>query len=381
MRVLFVNRADAERNLGGDTIQMLKTKDALEARGVTVDVRSTETLDEIPPCDLAHVFNIQFADASWRAFQVLAKHRLPIVLSPIYWELWDFWFEFGVAGRRHWRWLAKYAGKGRARRIYVAWQRGKAPTDRQWRIQRWLLQNAVQVLPNSESEGHLLQRAYQLPAAFQEKITVVHNGIDAAHFQPPPKPNQAFAAEHGVVDFVLEVGTISPTKNQLGLIRALYDLPLPLVFIGQTAEGRPDYGLECEALAAKRGNVTFIERLPHAELPGVFALAAVHALPSWRETPGLASLEAGAAGCRIVTTSIGSTRDYFGDLAWYCYPDDHQSIRAAVEAALRGRPSPALRERILDRYTWDRAAQATLSAYEEVLGRNQPRLQEMARWA
>jgi glycosyltransferase involved in cell wall biosynthesis len=173
--------------------------------------------------------------------------------------------------------------------------------------------------------------------------------------------------QYGLRDFVLEVGAISPVKNQLGLIDALYDLPVPLVFVGQPAAKMPEYAEQCKARAALRGDVTFIDRLPHDELPGLYALAAVHALPSWRETPGLVSLEAAAAGCRIVTTSIGSTRDYFGDLAWYCYPDDLRSIRTAVEAALKAPPSPALRERVLREYTWHRAGAATLAAYQKVL--------------
>jgi glycosyltransferase involved in cell wall biosynthesis len=93
----------------------------------------------------------------------------------------------------------------------------------------------------------------------------------------------------------------------------------------------------------------------------------VHALPSWRETPGLVSLEAAAAGCRIVTTELGSTRDYFGDLAWYCYPDDFASIRRAVEMAMKA-PVPAdLRKQVLTQYTWQRAASATLASYEKIL--------------
>jgi glycosyltransferase involved in cell wall biosynthesis len=166
---------------------------------------------------------------------------------------------------------------------------------------------------------------------------------------------------------VLEVGAISPVKNQLGVIEALYNLPVPLVFIGQPAAAMPEYAEMCKARGAERGNVIFIDRIPHEELPGIYALAAVHVLPSWRETPGLASLEAAAAGCRVVTTSIGSTYDYFGDLAWYCYPDDLISIRTAVESALQTSQTTALREHVLTEFTWQRAAEATLASYQTAL--------------
>lgn len=367
MRVLFIIREDAQRNLGGDTIQMLKTKVALEDMGLTVEARGTDELDDLPACDIAHVFNIQTAQSSWMAFQTLQNKGIPTVLSSIYWDMLDHWFEFAVDSRARWRWLARLLGKVRARRVYTAWQRQKAPITAQWRIQRRLLKGALRVLPNSQSEADLLQKTFALNGTFQQKVDVVPNAVDVGLFQPPPEPSRAFQEKYGVRDFVLEVGAISPVKNQLGLIEALYDLPVPLVFVGQPAAAMPEYAEICRARATGRGNVIFIDRLPHEELPGIYALAAVHALPSWRETPGLVSLEAGAAGCHVVTTSVGSTRDYFGNLAWYCYPDDLASIRTAVEAALQAPPSTALRQRILAEFTWQRAGEATLASYRAAL--------------
>jgi glycosyltransferase involved in cell wall biosynthesis len=92
----------------------------------------------------------------------------------------------------------------------------------------------------------------------------------------------------------------------------------------------------------------------------------VHVMPSWFETTGLVSLEAALAGCNVVSTSRGHAREYLGDLAWYCQPDDPTSIRSAVQAAWNAPARPALRERILSEYTWRHAAIATLMAYDVV---------------
>lgn len=375
MRVLMTIRDDAQSTLGGDTIQMLKTKAALETLGVTVETRPAGHVDGAGSFDLAHVFNIQTAESSWAAFRALEDRGLPIVLSSIYWDMLDHWFEFAVEQKAMWRTLARTLGKAPARRVYVAWQRSKAPRTQVWQLQRRMLERALRVLPNSQSESELLAATYRLNEDFQRRVHVVPNGIDTALYDPAPAPSQAFIDRYGVRDFVLEIGAISPVKNQLGLIQALYDLPVPIVIVGQPAPKMPEYAQQCKALGAQRdrsapsGNkVIFIDRLPHDELPGLYALAAVHALPSWRETPGLVSLEAAAAGCRIVTTSIGSTRDYFGDMAHYCYPDDHRSIRQAVEAALAEPRSPRLREHVLRHFNWRRAGQETLAAYQSVLG-------------
>ena len=368
MRVLMTIRDDAQSALGGDTIQMQKTKAALEGLGVAVDVLPAGAVQDATGYDLAHVFNIQTAESSWAAFEALEKRGVPVVLSSIYWDMLDHWFEFAVKDRSYWRALARLLGKQTMRRMYVAWQRARAPRTPAWRLQRQMLERAARVLPNSQSEAELLHAAFRLNGAFYERTHVVPNGIDTALFDPPPAPSRWFLEKHGVRDFVLEVGAVSPVKNQLGLIRALLDLPAPIVIVGQPAPKMPEYAERCKELGARRGNVIFIDRLPHEELPGLYALAAVHALPSWRETPGLVSLEAAAAGCRIVTTSIGSTRDYFQDMARYCYPDDLPSIREAVEGALSEPKTSRLREHVMQNFNWRRAGEETLQAYRAALG-------------
>jgi len=368
MQVLYVNgRQDSQENPGGDTIQMLKTKTALESMGVNIQERSIQELDNLTDFDVAHVFNIQMPDSTWRAFQKIKGRHIPIILSSIYWDMFAHWFEMASKGPIKWRLLSQLLGKTRTREIYINWQQRKAPGNTQWQIQQRLLEQANRVLPNSFSEANLLQRTFQLNADFLQKVDVIPNGIDPELYQMQPEPNLAFYEKYGIRDFVLQVGTIHPVKNQIGLIKALYNLSVPIVFIGKIQAEWSNYANLCKSIASERDNVIFIDRVPHEELPGIYALAKVHALPSWRETPGLVSLEAAAAGCRIVTTSIGSTYDYFEDLAWYCYPDDYNSIRKAVENALQASPTTALRERVLSKYTWQRAAETTLAAYEKVL--------------
>ena len=368
MRVLMVIRDDAEATLGGDTIQVRETRSALEALGHHVEVCGTSEVERAGPCDVAHVFNIQTAESSWRAFQLLERRDTPIVLSSIYWDMLDHWFDLAVLGLPRWRTLVSVLGRARARNLYVRWHRMKAPRTPEWRLQRALLERASRVLPNSQSEADLLMATFRLNGGFSDKVDVVPNGIVRSRFEAP-QPSAFFLERYGVRDFVLEVGAISPVKNQLGLLDALADTPVPVVFIGQPAPAMPEYAERCRERAARRGNVVFVDRLPHEELPGIYALAAVHALPSWRETPGLASLEAAAAGCRVVSTSIGSASDYFGDLAWYCDPADVGSIRRAVEAALAAPRSTALRERVLSAFTWDAAGRATAAAYGRAAGR------------
>ncbi len=368
MRVLYVNgREDSQENPGGDTIQMLKTKTALESMGVDIQEQSVHELDHLRDFDIAHVFNIQMPNSAFSAFQKIQEYNIPIALSSIFWDMFAHWFEMASKGPIKWRLLNRLLGKSRTREIYINWQQRKAPGNTEWQTQQCLLAQANRVLPNSFSEANLLQKTFQLNADFLQKVDVIPNGIDPSLYLTQPEPSSAFAEKYGVRDFVLQVGTIHPVKNQIGLIQALHNPTVPIVFIGKVQAEWSDYAKHCKALASERGNVIFIDRLPHEELPGVYALAAVHALPSWRETPGLVSLEAGAAGCKVVSTSIGSTYDYFKDLAWYCYPDDNNSIRNAVENALQAPRTTALRDRVLSKYTWQQAAETTMAAYIKAL--------------
>ena len=95
----------------------------------------------------------------------------------------------------------------------------------------------------------------------------------------------------------------------------------------------------------------------------------MHATPSLFETTGLVSLEAALGGCNVVTTSRGHAREYLGDLAWYCDPGDTSSIRRAVLAAYEAPIQDTLSKHVLDNFTWDHTARATLAGYRLLLDR------------
>ena len=53
----------------------------------------------------------------------------------------------------------------------------------------------------------------------------------------------------------------------------------------------------------------------------------------------------------------------FKDYAFYCEPDDVQSIRKAIDKAFQSPVNPNLRKRMLENYTWEQTAIETLKAY------------------
>jgi glycosyltransferase involved in cell wall biosynthesis len=100
--------------------------------------------------------------------------------------------------------------------------------------------------------------------------------------------------------------------------------------------------------------------------------AKVHVLPSWFETCGLSSLEAGAMGCNVVVADKGFAREYFGEHAFYCDPGNVASIYGAVHRAATSPLQPALEKRVRNNYTWQQAALQTMKAYQKVLTGSAP---------
>ena len=113
--------------------------------------------------------------------------------------------------------------------------------------------------------------------------------------------------------------------------------------------------------------ILILGQIEHEKLPQFYKIAKVHILASWMETPGLSSLEAGVMRTNIVVTKKGDTEDYFKDFAFYCAPDDLQSIKDAVKQAYESPFQEELLTRILKNYTWHDTAMQTLKGYESVL--------------
>ena len=72
-------------------------------------------------------------------------------------------------------------------------------------------------------------------------------------------------------------------------------------------------------------------------------------------------------GCNLAVSSIGTTTEYFEDEAFYCLPDDLSSIKEAVDNAFNKEKNNKLQNKIFAEYTWKKAAEKTLEAYQQIL--------------
>ncbi len=329
MKVLFMVRPDILKVMAGDTVQIFRTKEKLEKLKVVVDI-STDLNPGFAGYDLVHGFNLTRIRETYSQVLAASKKGMPLLLSPIYWNQESFLKKEKPGALRKWQ-------------------------DNMIR-RREILEKADMLLPNGQGEYECLVQ----DTGVEKPYRLIPNGV--GDIVAPVEPG-AFNREHGFYDYVLMVARFSRRKNQLKLIKAQKDLGFPLVFIGPVNDTA--YFQQCRATASQR--ILFLPSMTPSRLARAYRDARLHALPSYFETPGLVSLEAGVQGSRILTTSIGTAREYFGDYAHYCNPYDLHSLKEALHEAFHSPPPRDLPQHIRGNYTWERAAEETYKAYENLL--------------
>jgi glycosyltransferase involved in cell wall biosynthesis len=147
--------------------------------------------------------------------------------------------------------------------------------------------------------------------------SVIPNGRDPDSFRPGPKEPLVLTATR----------VWDPAKNALALDRAADGLAWPVYAAGEAR--RPGGG---EAVAP--AHLRMLGRLPPPELAGWLGRAAVFALPARYEPFGLSVLEAALAGSALVLGDIPSLRETWDGVAIFVAPDDHATLRLALEALI-----------------------------------------------
>lgn len=365
MKVLFQTRANVFDAPGGDLVQMQKTKEFLEKRGVEVTI-STEFEPDLSSYDIVHLFNLMEPQDVYLQFRNARRQGKKVVLSTIYGLYTEFErkargglfqkvarvlspFQIGYVKVLVKHYAEKRFHKG-VRLMMVKGYRG---------LMKEIAEGTSVFLPNSTSE---MKRVAADLGLKDYRFVDVPNAIDRAVFSSDHQPDPAFEKYQ---DCILCAARIEGRKSTLNLVRAVKDTSYTLVLAGKESVNQAAYVSQVHQEAGE--NVVFLGPVPHDTLRELYRRARVHALVSWMETPGLSSLEAAAMGCNIVVTEKGDTRDYFGTDAFYCEPDDVASIQSALDVAFAATPPTALRARILRDYIWEKTAEATHSAYQMAL--------------
>ncbi|MCX5533838.1 glycosyltransferase family 4 protein [Streptomyces sp. NBC_00006] len=204
------------------------------------------------------------------------------------------------------------------------------------------------------------------------RIDVVHIGADTDLFSPNP----AVAEVPGRI--VTTSSADVPLKGLVFLVEALAKVRAEqpdahLVVVGK----RPEEGPVAQAVAryGLEGAVEFVKGISDQELVDLVRSAQVACVPSLYEGFSLPAAEAMATGTPLVATTGGAIPEVAGRDGETCLAVPTADPGALAESLarllgdreLRARLGAAGRARVLERFTWARAAQGTAELYREAM--------------
>ncbi len=197
-----------------------------------------------------------------------------------------------------------------------------------------------------------------------KNVSVVHHGVDLERFSQSVRNSEAKVPDT-LKPYVLFVGQIQPRKNIVRLVEAFerlaeQDRELHLVIAGghgwlqepilQRIKQSPQYM-----------RIKVLGPVADDHLPGLYAHAEVFVLPSLYEGFGMPVLEAMAAGCPVVTSTVSSLPEVAGEAAVLVDSTSVPAIADGIQRARQHRSELIARGRQrAAEFTWEKTARATL---------------------
>ena len=379
MKILYITRSDSSKIFGGDEVQYRKTKEFLEKMyNISVDIKGIQEdfKNNIEEYDIIHFWGILTAEPD--LLKYLKKRNKKIVISSIFWEFTDsilINYTYNIC----------YMLSNNILKIFqniIVWVTANIlyniiPKFAKRKNSLYLHKNSIKykndiillankIIPNSDEEGEILCKRSDVKFFEKEnKFISIPNSVDIDY----TKKHKDTGFMSDVKDFVIEAAGIEPLKNQLGILYALYNRPdIPIIFAGGIRDNR--YYKKLKDIAEKRGNVYFTGKIPPDDLFSLYKRAKVHVLASFRESPGLATLEALMCGSQIVVSEekFCPIKYYqFDKYGFVCNPYDVKSIRNAVLEAYNHPKDISLPEEYIKFFSYENVAKMTYEVYERVI--------------
>lgn len=241
-----------------------------------------------------------------------------------------------------------------------------------------IMTTGQRVICPSSSVAAYIRQHYGVP---EEKIRIIHRGIDPQPFDPARLDADfmaSFRREFGLEGrFVaLGVGRVTALKGYDVLIRATSlargRLPqLKTLIVGGAEAGREGTLLELRRMAAALGveeQVAFAgsrRQIAEVYACGNVLVSCNKAKP---ESFGRSMAEALAMGCPVIATRFGGALDIVreGEDGWLIEPGDAEALADRLVRASQTRFT-GLRESALARFSLEQMVEKTLAVYKEVL--------------
>lgn len=250
-------------------------------------------------------------------------------------------------------------------RKYALWNRLLTPL---------VLRRCRHIIAVSNYTEQRIRERYHIP---EEKITVIHNGVDARF---APADDEAIDHARIALDipegaYLLSLSAIQPRKNIRRLLhvweKVQEKLPNPPTLVLAGGAGRSTV-FQNFSLGSPPPNVHFTGYVDDDLLPGLYTGAKAFLYPSLYEGFGFPVLEAMACGTAVLTSNVTSLPEVAGDAAVLVDPHSEEEIeRGLVGLIQKEKKRMSLQEKGRERaasFRWEVSARKTETLLRQFAG-------------
>lgn len=266
-------------------------------------------------------------------------------------------------------WLAWRAAKrAGAKFLFFSWQNlyRDYPAPFRWMEQQVLKHSDFAIMGNRDAAQVFLQKGYVGPEAIIPQF-----GTDPAVF----KPAKEFETQTGKPKSIGFAGRLIHGKGLDLLIKAVAQIGDQIDCVLRIAGEGPELS-HLQKLAAELnllGKIEFLPRMNSAEMPSFLQsldllVLPSRSLPNWKEQFGRVLIEAMACGVPVIGSDSGEIPNVIGDAGLIFSEGDVQALISQIKSLLNdGNQQVKLgkigRERVLNNFTQDQVAAATVEVY------------------
>ncbi len=231
------------------------------------------------------------------------------------------------------------------------------------------LRACTRIIPNCNFVSKIIQKAC---AVSQEKITVIHRGIDTKKFDILPEKNKYTSKK------VLFIGPNAERKGALFLVQAV-----PAI-LKEHPESHFTLIGSCSAIYRRKlfsfiekhnlsSSMTYIEHLPQDQLLKYYREANIFVMPSIMEAMGQVYLEAMSSRTPVIGADVGGVGEIITPDVGYLVPPRSPEVIAETINLLLSDPLLAERlgkrgnERALGYFSIERQMKETMDVYKSLL--------------
>jgi glycosyltransferase involved in cell wall biosynthesis len=241
-----------------------------------------------------------------------------------------------------------------------------------------MLERSNKIIAVSDFTRRELLQYYKVK---EEKIRVIHNGVDVNKFKPASDKRKA-KEELGLNPediAILSVGRLYARKGLFTLIESM--LPVIRKFKNAkfiiSGKGLSNEMSKLSAHATQlgvKGNIIFTGYFPDKKLPKLYQAADVFAFSTFYENLPFAILEAMSSGLPVVTTNVGGIPEMIedGKNGFLVQPFNSQELGDRVlyfleHPAASSEMALLARKTIEERFDWRLIVKKALEVYDEAL--------------